>query len=131
MSWMSCRQAAQRQTLESALITVNDWWFRLPWQPYYLHWDDRQDWPDPWQLLHDNIYCDIARGLGICYTLVLMEHAEIQHFELVSHKDANLVLVNQGKYILNYEPGRCVNTNLDPVSVQRRITQQEITKRIE
>lgn len=131
MSWMACRRTAQAQDLESALNTVNDWWLRLPWQPYYLHWDDQYTWPDPWQLLHDNIYCDLARALGICYTLVMISHTDIQDFELIQCNDFNLVQVNDGKYILNYQSGSCVNTNLELKTVQRRVSQQQIKNRIE
>ena len=128
---MACRQQTQHLELEAALCAVNDWWFQLPWQPYYLHWDDQEDWPDPWQLLHDNYYCDLARGLGICYTLVMINHPDIHDLELVLCNGSNLVRVNEGKYILNYEPGSCVNTNLEPAPVLRRITQQQIKNRIE
>jgi hypothetical protein len=127
---MACRQHAQSQELESALILVNDWWFQQPWQPYYLHWDDQMDWPDPWQMLHDNIYCDLARGLGICYTLVMIHHPGIHDLDMVLCNDGNLVRVNSGKYILNYEPGSCVNTNLEPGPIQKRVSQQQLNNRI-
>jgi len=55
-SWQALRTQVQTLPLESALTTINNWWFNSPWQPYYLHWDDNEDWPDPWQLLSDNYY---------------------------------------------------------------------------
>lgn len=131
LSWVDCRRAAQTQHIETALLTVNDWWFRLPWHAYYLHWDDQDAWPDPWQILHDNIYCDLARGLGICYTLAMINHPDIEDFELVACNGANLVRVNSGKYILNYERHTCVNTSLELGPVQKRVTQQQIKNRIE
>jgi hypothetical protein len=115
----------------SALGHINRWWFQLPWQPYYLHWDDQMNWPDPWQLLHDNIFCDIARGLGMCYTLAMIDHPDIHQFELCHSNGINLVLVNDGKYILNYEQDRWVNTHLSDASVQKRMTQAQIKNRIE
>jgi hypothetical protein len=39
-SWAQLRDQCQTLPLESALTTVNSWWFNSPWQPYYLHWDD-------------------------------------------------------------------------------------------
>jgi hypothetical protein len=128
---MTCRQQAVSLPLKDALMLVNEWWFQLPWQPYYLHWDDQADWPDPWQLLQDNIFCDLARALGICYTLIMIDHADITDVELVCCNGVNLVRVNDGKYILNYESGSCVNTILEPGPIQKRITQQQIKNRIE
>lgn len=128
---MACRQQAADLALEDALLLVNAWWFHLPWQPYYLHWDDHADWPDPWQLLQDNIFCDLARALGICYTLIMIDHADITDVELVCCNGTNLVRINQGKYILNYERDTCVNTILEASPVQRRLTQHQIKNRIE
>jgi len=102
-SWVELRSQAQTLHLEDALILVNRWWFSTPWIPYYLHWDDIEEWPDPWQLLSDNMYCGVARGLGILYTISIMNHSDIQDAQLVQTKEDNLVLVNQEKYILNYE----------------------------
>lgn len=30
-------------------------------------------WPDPWELLEENIYCDFVKILAICYTLQLTD----------------------------------------------------------
>ena len=60
IQWRQLRDRVKDLDLESYLLTINDWWFQTPWQPYYLHWDDRRDWPDPWQLLDDNVFCDLV-----------------------------------------------------------------------
>jgi hypothetical protein len=70
-------------------------------------------WPDPWQLLSDNIYCDVARGLGILYTLTLLDHKDLTSIELILTEDnRNLVLINQEKYTLNWDTTIIVNTPL-------------------
>lgn len=112
-AWAELRAMAHTMELEELLQTINTWWYQAPWRGYYLHWDDRANWPDPWQLLSDNIYCDLARGLGILYTLSLIEHKDLISAELVlTEDDRNLVLVNQEKYVLNWEPIVMVNTPL-------------------
>ena len=82
-SWNLLRSQCQNIPIESALTTVNQWWFNAPWRAYHLHWDDQQDWPDPWELLSDNIYCDLARGLGILYTITLLDRKDITDATLV------------------------------------------------
>lgn len=99
--------------LESALQDINSWWFRTPWKPYYLHWDDQASWPDPWQLLSDNVYCDLARGLGIVYTINLLDRPDMTPADLIlTQSGYNLVQVSKQKYILNWEPDSIVNNNL-------------------
>jgi hypothetical protein len=112
-SWATLRTDIQSIELEEALYKVTDWWNNAPWTGYYLHWDDQKSWPDPWQLLSDNIYCDLARGLGILYTLTLTNHKDLISTELVLTEDnRNLVLINKEKYILNWDQQVVVNTPL-------------------
>jgi len=125
-SWLQLREHAQNLPLESALTTINCWWFNSPWQPYYLHWDDQTAWPNPWQLLSDNIYCEVARGLGILYTITLLERADLEPAHLVlTDSGHNLVLVNDSKYILNWEDDTIVNTN-QAVKILRQYRQHQI-----
>jgi hypothetical protein len=98
--------------VETALETINAWWFRAPWHAYHLHWDDQPNWPDPWQLLSDNMFCEVARGLGILYTITLLDRADMTSAELVLTKDdLNLVLFDNSKYILNWDKAIIVNTS--------------------
>lgn len=112
-SWAELRTRVQQLPLEEALQNINNWWRQTPWQPYYLHWDDQPKWPDPWQLLSDNVFCDLARGLGILYTLSMLDHKDLVSYELVLTEDGrNLVLINKEKYILNWDDSVLVNTPL-------------------
>jgi len=128
-AWTDLREQVRNIPIEHAMATINDWWFDSPWVAYYLHWDDQANWPDPWQLLSENIYCDVARGLGILYTIALLDRADLQHAELVlTDSGHNLVLANKEKYILNWERDSIVNTNQD-ISIKRRFTQHQAFQR--
>lgn len=125
-SWNLLRDQCQNLPAESALTEINRWWFRAPWRPYYLHWDDLSNWPDPWQLLNDDVYCEVARGLGILYTITLLDRADLAPADLVLTQDgANLVQVGKEKYILNWELNTVVNTNLE-FQIHRQYQQQQI-----
>jgi hypothetical protein len=109
-AWAELRSKVQSMPPEQILQTVNAWWYQAPWTGYYLHWDDMAKWPDPWQLLSDNIYCDLAKALGILYTISLLDRADMADAELVLDKDGtNLVLVAKEKYILNWNRDLIVN----------------------
>ena len=125
-SWAQLRNQCQLLPLDSALATINTWWFSAPWQPYYLHWDDQPAWPDPWQLLSDNVYCDLARGLGILYTISMLDRADTANAELVLTEESdNLVLVAKEKYILNWSPDSVVNT-FQAVKIKKQFKQHHI-----
>lgn len=126
-SWNLLRNQCQNLPADQALKNINRWWFGAPWRPYYLHWDDQTTWPDPWQLLSDNIFCEVARGLGILYTITLLERVDLAPAELVlTESGHNLVLVNQTKYILNWDPDNVVNT-FQEVKIRRQYQQYQIT----
>jgi hypothetical protein len=111
-SWNQLRHQVVNLPVETALETINAWWFRAPWHAYHLHWDDQPNWPDPWQLLSDNMFCEVARGLGILYTITLLDRADMTSAELVLTKDdLNLVLFDNSKYILNWDKAIIVNTS--------------------
>jgi hypothetical protein len=125
-SWTQLRNQCQNLPLPSALTAINAWWFDAPWQPYYLHWDDQPTWPDPWQLLSDNVYCDLARGLGILYTVSMLDRADTADAELVlTNEGDNLVRVAKEKYILNWSPDNVVNT-FQEVKIKKQLKQQTI-----
>ena len=129
-NWAELRESVLSLPVDTALMQINQWWFSTPWTPYYLHWDDAKTWPDPWQLLSDNIYCDVARGLGIVYTIAMLERPDMSDAKLVETKNCNLVLVAEGKYILNYSAHDIVNTNLGTVNIKRCITQEQILQKL-
>lgn len=129
-SWAQLRQQCSQLDSEPALIKINSWWFQTPWSAYHLHWDDQEDWPDPWQLLSDNIYCPLARGLGIMYTISMLERSDLQDVCMIEYQSDNLVLVNKEKYILNWDPDQVVNISLGKSKIKRRVSQEQIKQKI-
>ena len=129
-SWSDLRRQCETLDTNTTLSTINSWWFDTPWTPYHLHWDDRANWPDPWQLLDDNLYCGLARGLGILYTITILDRPDLQDAVLVEVDSDNLVLANQEKYILNWDRDTVVNINLSLKKTQHQITQNQIKLQI-
>jgi len=130
-SWKNLRTSVQSLPLPQALESINKWWFQTPWKAYHLHWDDQQTWPDPWQLLDDNIYCGLARGLGIMYTIVMIDRNDMRDAVLAEIGGDNLVLVAKEKYILNWDINEIVNINLAPKKFKHSVSQQQLKQKIQ
>ena len=129
-AWNQLRNQSLNQPVETALANINAWWFDTPWIPYHLHWDERANWPDPWQLLEDNIYCGLARGLGILYTIAIVNHPDIESAVLTEVGSDNLVLINKKKYILNWDRDEIVNINLGQQNPRHSISLEQIKQQI-
>jgi hypothetical protein len=112
-SWHNFRKDLDKQSLEQALQDVQHLWSYAPYVAHYLTTDQLAAWPNPWELMYENYYCDLAKALGIVYTLYLTGHRpemEIQVYSDPSTKEQyNLVFVEQGKYVLNLIHDEVVN----------------------
>lgn len=129
--WTALRSRCRNLPKEQCLMIINQWWFHAPWIPYHLHWDDQDQWPDPWQLLQDNMFCTIARALGIVYTIVMLDRTDMTDVVLAELDSDNLVLVDQKKYILNWHRDQIVNINLASDLVLHQVDQHQIQKIIQ
>jgi hypothetical protein len=113
--WKKFRSDLNSADLESALNLVNDFWAKCPFLPYYLDPQQPQNWPDPWQLIQENYYCDLAKCLGIIYTLHLTNHGHTLDPELRIYNDNktrhqyHIAYLCQGKYVLNLLDNQIVN----------------------
>lgn len=129
-AWNQLRNESLALPVDQALSTINSWWFQPTWIPYHLHWDDRANWPDPWQLLEDNLFCPLARGLGILYTIAIINHPDIDSAVLTEVGSDNLVLINKSKYILNWDKEEIVNINLGLQNPRRSVSLEQIQQQI-
>jgi len=115
-AWRDFRTSIESLPVEQALAQTAELWAGVPFVPYHLDADTFESFPDPWTLIYENTYCDIAKCLGIVYTMLLTGHrtsldVEIRVYEDVNTKHRyNLAWFEQGKYILNLIDGEVVNT---------------------
>lgn len=91
---------------------------------------DWADWPDPWQLLSKPALCDLARSVGMLYTVIMIFDDRLPT-RLIQTKDNNLVLVDTEKYILNWSPDMIVNIRSPrPKEIVREIAASEFERLI-
>jgi hypothetical protein len=131
-SWQNFRLYLNKLELEDAIRKCNHLWAYCPYQKYYLTTENIEMWPNPWELLHENIYCDLARALGIVYTLYLTDHQpkiEIRIYnDTENNEQYNLVYLCNGKYVLNYDHDTVVNKTqiTKKLKLKKQISIQEL-----
>ena len=113
--WKDFRHQLDRLPIESAVVELNNMWSTAPFVNYNLDASDPNTWPDPWALLAENYWCDVAKALGIAYTIYFSSHKStpIEIRVYYDYKDKtrhSVVWLENGKYILNYWPYEIVNT---------------------
>lgn len=111
--WFDFRQQLNLLTLNDAIEKTGHLWSYAPFVNRYLCITDIKNWPSPWELIYENTYCDVAKSLGMLYTLHLTNHRpnlEIRIYtDLITKENYNLVWIEQGKYVLNYIHDSVVN----------------------
>ena len=130
--WFQLRKSVINLPIDKQCITIDEWWQRAPLVTHHLHPHDIDNWPDPWELLSENTYCEVARALGMCYTLLLLDISDVEMVLSTNNigEDVVLVLVDNAKYILNYWPNTVVNNNLRDFKVVSKIDLDKIIKKI-
>lgn len=126
-AWVDLRDRAGTQPLDDSLININDWWMRAPLVNRYLYWDDHRSWPTVWELLVHNHYCELARAVGMLYTLLMLDRKDIVQLELIDTNQGNLVRVNEGKYILNWAQGEILNIHSNNITIYRSISGSQLS----
>lgn len=121
-SWSTLRQNVAHISILDKCVAVDAWWQRAPLVNHYLHPAEIHSWPNPWELLHENEYCTVARAAGICYTLLLLDVEDVELCTAVDEwsEECNLVLVDGAKYVLNYYPNTVVNTTLQQFTIRQK-----------
>lgn len=122
-SWYELRTQLEGSNIQNMCVEIDKWWQKAPLVAHHLHLLDTENWPDPWQLLVENTYCEVARALGMCYTLRLLN---VNDFEIVEAgnnlgEDVVLVLVDNAKYILNYWPNTVLSNTLNDFQIKRTV----------
>ena len=113
--WKAFRLSLNDFSLGKAVELTNELWSACPFTPFYLDPTDCANWPDPWTLLDENYYCDLAKVLGIIYTLHLCDHGKNLCPELRIYSNMNtrhtyhIAYLCDGKYVLNLFEAEVVN----------------------
>ena len=130
--WFRLKESLADQNISTVCVEVDRFWQRVPISTYYLHPDDIEDWPNPWELINDNNYCYYGRALGMVYTLLLLGVKDIDFVEALDDNRENvvLVLVDNAKYVLNYYPNMVVNTKLESFDNIKHLDLTPLIKKI-
>lgn len=114
LDWRHWRTALPQDPAD-ALLEIQNFWYSAPWRKNSRVSDDAVTWPSPWQLFNNISYCERLRALGMFYTICLTPPLRALNPMLILNYDSvgdrvTSVIVDGGRWILNVDPGKLVNT---------------------
>jgi len=113
--WKNFRNQLGSMPIKKALEDTQRLWQACPFTPFYLTIEQPESWPNPWELITENYYCDLAKALGIVYTLHLSDHGKDLNPEIRVYNDPvcqyqyHIAYFADGKYVLNLIEDEVVN----------------------
>jgi hypothetical protein len=96
------------ETSQTPLEDVASLWSRAPFVNPYIDPTNPPSWPDPWHLVLDNRYDDLAIVLGMLYTLKLSKRFMDTHFEIhmsMQRQTNQYCLIVDKTHVLNFNYG--------------------------
>lgn len=106
-----------RESLETSKTPIEDtieFWRHAPLTTIAADPYDQEKWPDPWEMIEENIYCPFVKILAICYTLQLTDSFSQTEFEINIVQDKEN---SETKYLLKFD-GLCIGyDNSKPISI--------------
>jgi hypothetical protein len=106
-AWRQLRTSIQAApTAQNKITQTLDFWKQAPLENHLLDWDNCKLWPTPWELLHNNRFCESSLSLAVAYTLVMSDPDYFPSIQLVlitDRKDhVQKIVVQTHDHILNY-----------------------------
>lgn len=99
-----------RDSLETSNSPYQDvamMWSQAPFVNSYLDPKSPDTWPDPWHLVIDGKFDDLAISLGMLYTLKLtrrfMESKFEIHMSMLNEIEEKYILIVNDEHVLNWE----------------------------
>ena len=131
-SWYDLRKSLENSDIKTICLAIDKWWQYAPLVNHHLHLDEIETWPGPWDLLLENNYCQIARGLGMVYTLQLVGIKDVDFSIAIddNNEECALVMVDNAKYILNYYPNTVISNCLKDFKLGNPVNMDKINKKI-
>lgn len=113
LTWANFR--TQLETSDTPFEDTLNFWSKAPLKSFCADPWDKDTWPDPWEMILENEYCEFVKILAICYTLQLTDRFSQSAFEIhivQDQKESNIMYIlfvdNQA---IGYYNDSCINGN--------------------
>lgn len=128
--WRDFRQSLNQHTDDLEILNlVNSFWQKWATVKITLDWDDPQQWPTAWELIHSGDLCKSSLAYMMHETLFLsdedrwsLDRLRLMLIKDNDHEDMYMVLLVDNKFLLNYSLDQVIN--IDDQLVDYNIMQE-------
>ena len=106
-------------TDEECLLKVMNYWNQYPTDIRYIDPYAPEEWPTPWELIHDNEFCRSSLAYMMLETLLMSndnrwtdDRLRLKYINDSEFGDDFIILVVDDKYVLNYDRNKIINFDI-------------------
>lgn len=111
-AWRDLRRSLQNDDEPTRLQRVAKWWAKAPLTTIAYDAEDLRTWPTIWEMITIGEWCQNSVAVGMEATLRLSgwepERLELRHIRDLDEQIIRLILVVDGKTVLNYDHGNAI-----------------------
>jgi len=119
IAWRTFRSQLdqEKDPIQSAI----DFWTAVPEVTRNIDPYDSKTWPDPWEMIEENSFCEYTKILAIGYTLMLTEKCKDWHYEiqigLDRHQSKLYYMLLAGEHIIGFEEEKSIHISNLPKNI--------------
>ena len=106
--WRIFRQALNTHNTYDVCETVVQWWKMAPISSWTIDPVNSNQWPTPWEMLHQGDFCDNSLALGMAYTIYYANpdiKNELIYVTCIGRSFQRLCALIDNKHLLNFDHG--------------------------
>lgn len=106
--WRDFRKSLDTNNTFDVCETVINWWQSAPLVSIAIDPVNSNQWPTPWEMLHQGDFCENSLALGMSYTIYYANPAienELMYITCREKSFQRLCALIDNKYLLNYHRG--------------------------
>lgn len=99
--------------IEGSIQPAIDFWNQVPETKRNIDPYDPNTWPEPWEMIEENQYCEYTKILALGYTLMLTDTFKDWHYEVkigVDRTQSKLYyMLVAGDYVLGFDKTKSIH----------------------
>ena len=106
--WREFRKSLDTDNITEVCNTVIKWWQSAPLVSLAIDPVNSEQWPTPWEMLHQGDFCENSLALGMSYTIYYANSEipnELLYVTCFGESFQRLCTLIDNKHLLNYERG--------------------------
>lgn len=117
--WRGWRESLAEFDQQTLVEKIAIWWKFVPLINKSLDPWREETWPTPWELVGRGEFCTSGQGLGIFYTMCLLNlDCQLILAQIQSQEETRLLVLANGNKLLNYYDGLVTDIH-DDVQILR------------